>query len=109
MTDIDPEALEELRAWDTPTICNALEVVVPHRRATGFTVEHLYCLDASLAPIVGYARTATFRSVEPSSLSGAAVMAQRAAYYAYVAAPPGPTVVVIQDLDPHPGFRRVLG
>ena len=109
MTDIDPKALEELRTWDTPTICNALEVVVPHRRATGFTVEHLYCLDASLEPIVGYARTATFRSVEPSSLSGAAVMAQRAAYYEYVAAPPGPTVVVIQDLDPDPGFGAFWG
>ena len=45
MTDIGPAALEALRAWDTPTICNALEVVVPHRRATGFTVEHLHCLD----------------------------------------------------------------
>ena len=68
MTDIDPAALEALRAWDTPTICNALEVVVPHRRATGFTVEHLHCLDPALMPMVGYARTATIRAVEPSPL-----------------------------------------
>ena len=27
MTAIDPAALEVLRAWDTPTICNALEVM----------------------------------------------------------------------------------
>ena len=27
MTAIDPAALEALRAWDTPTICNALEVM----------------------------------------------------------------------------------
>jgi len=34
-----PEAadLETLREFDTPTICNALELVVPARRATGFT------------------------------------------------------------------------
>ena len=52
MTDIDPAALAAERAWDTPTICNALEVVAPHRRATGFTVEHLHCLDPALEPIV---------------------------------------------------------
>ena len=73
MTAIDPAALEALRAWDTPTICNALEVVVPHRRATGFTVEHLHCLDPALKPIVGYARTATIRAVESSPLRPDAV------------------------------------
>ena len=109
MTAIDPAALDALRAWDTPTICNALEVVVPHRRATGFTVEHLHCLDPGLKPIVGYARTATFRSVEPSPLPAGAVKAKRAAYYEYVASPPGPTVVVIQDLDPSPGFGAFWG
>ena len=109
MTAIDPAALDALRAWDTPTICNALEVVAPHRRATGFTVEHLHCLDPDLKPIVGYARTATFRSVEPSPLPADAVKAKRAAYYEYVAAPPGPTVAVIQDLDPNPGFGAFWG
>ena len=109
MTAIDPAALDALRAWDTPTICNALEVVVPHRRATGFTVEHLQCLDPGLKPIVGYARTATFRSVEPSPLPGDAVKEKRVAYYEYVAPPPGPTVVVIQDLDPNPGFGAFWG
>ena len=109
MTVINPAALDALRAWDTPTICNALEVVVPHRRATGFTVEHLHCLGPGLKPIVGYARTATFRSVEPSPLPAGAVKAKRAAYYEYVASPPGPTVVVIQDLDPNPGFGAFWG
>ena len=32
----DPADLEALRAFDTPTICNALEIVAPARRATGF-------------------------------------------------------------------------
>ena len=109
MTDIDPAALAVLRAWDTPTICNALEVVAPHRRATGFTVEHLHCLDPALEPIAGYARTATIRAVEPSPLPPDAVKAKRAAYYGYVAAEPGPSVVVIQDLDPNPGLGAFWG
>ena len=109
MTDIDPAALAALCQWDTPTICNALEVVVPHRRATGFTVEHLHCLDPALKPVVGYARTATFRALEPSPLPADEVSARRAAYYEYVAAPPRPTVVVIQDLDPNPGLGAFWG
>ena len=109
MTDIDQAALDALRAWDTPTICNALELVAPHRRATGFTVEHLHCLDPSLKPIVGFARTGTIRAVEPSPLPADAVRAARAAYYEYVASPPGPTVVVLQDLDPNPGFGAFWG
>ena len=59
--------------------------------------------------MVGYARTATIRAVEPSPLPGEAVKARRSAYYEYVAAPPGPTVVVIQDLDPNPGFGAFWG
>ena len=109
MTDIDQAALDALRAWDTPTICNALELVAPHRRATGFTVEHLHCLDPSLKPMVGFARTGTIRAVEPSQLPGDAVKAARAAYYEYVVSPPGPTVVVLQDLDPNPGFGAFWG
>ena len=31
--------LETLTQWDTPTICNGLEIVVPERRAIGFTVD----------------------------------------------------------------------
>jgi hypothetical protein len=30
--------LEVLKRWDTPTICNGLELVAPERRAVGFTV-----------------------------------------------------------------------
>ena len=109
MTAIDTAALDALRAWDTPTICNALEVVVPHRRATGFTTEHLHCLDPGLTPIIGYARTATIRSAEAPPWPDDAVKARRAAYYEYVAAPPHPTLVVIQDLDPNPGFGAFWG
>ena len=31
--------LDVLTQWDTPTICNGLELIVPERRAIGFTVE----------------------------------------------------------------------
>ena len=109
MPDPAPADLAALARWDTPTICNALEIVVPERRATGFTTEHLHCLDPSLPPMVGYARTVTYRSVTPSDLDPAALRSRRAAYYEYVASPPGPTIAVVQDLDPVPGFGALWG
>ncbi len=40
---IDASLLAQLKSYDTPTICNALEIVDPARRLTGFTVKPLYC------------------------------------------------------------------
>src|SRR6267154_982139 len=50
------EDLDVLAQWDTPTICNGLEVVVPERRAFGYTVEPMICIDPKAKPIVGVAR-----------------------------------------------------
>lgn len=109
MTTPSPEAIAALARWDTPTICNALEIVVPQRRGSGYTVEHLYCLDPSLPPMVGYARTVTYRSVQPSVLDPVAQREARARYYEYVASAPGPTIAVVQDLDPQPGYGAMWG
>ena len=57
--------LEKLAQWDTPTICNGLELIVPERRAIGFTVEPMAVADEKLPPIVGLARTGTLRAKEP--------------------------------------------
>jgi regulator of RNase E activity RraA len=96
---IKPDLLEKLKSHDTPTICNALEVVDARYRLTGFTTKPLVCPFPDLPPIVGYARTATIRATHPNELTARDAKAQRIGYYEYVAAEPGPTVVVIQDLD----------
>lgn len=101
--------LDALGRCDTPTICNALEIVAPERRARGFTTEALVCADPSLPPIVGHARTATIRAAEAPPLSAEEQRNHRAAYYEYVAQGSGPTVVVVQDLDPRPGFGALWG
>ena len=42
MTDpLADSVLEALRAFDTPTICNAMEIVAPERRLHGYTVKPL--------------------------------------------------------------------
>ncbi|TAM85830.1 RraA family protein [bacterium] len=106
---LPPQLLKTLAQFDTPTICNALEIVAPHRRTTGFTTRTFVCADPALVPMVGYARTATMRALDPSPLSKDEQHRRRLDYYAYVAQQPGPAIVVMQDLDPEPGFGAFWG
>ncbi|MEK0085405.1 RraA family protein [Benzoatithermus flavus] len=106
---IDPKLLDHLRAFDTPTICNALEIVAPERRVTGFTTKPFVCAFPSMPPILGFARTATIRARERPDLPAAELKARRLAYYEYVAGGAGPAIVVVQDLDPEPGFGSFWG
>ena len=101
--------LAALGAFDTPTICNALELVAPERRALGFTTQTLICPFPALPPMVGYARTALIRSALPSGLSAAEQRQARLDYYRYVAAGPGPKITVIQDVDSRIGFGCFWG
>lgn len=96
---LPPAVLEALAKYDTPTICNALEVVAPYRRLVGFTTRPLVCPFPDLPPMVGYARTATIRATAPSGLPAAEQQAQRLAYYQYVGTGAGPRISVIQDID----------
>jgi regulator of RNase E activity RraA len=97
--------LEALRQYDTPTICNGLELVAPERRAIGFTVEPMVCFDAKLPPIIGLARTGTLRAKEAPR----GPVASRLDWYDYVGRAPMPTVVVLQDLDDRPGYGAFWG
>ena len=103
------EDLELLRQWDTPTICNALEIVDPGRRSTGFTAKPLVCPFPGLPPIVGYAKTATIRTTHAHELDGKTAREQRIGYYVYVASKPVPSIVVLQDLDDTPGTGAFWG
>lgn len=109
MFELTPSLIADLQAFDTPTVCNALEVVAPRRRGYGYTTEPLVCTRPQLKPMVGIARTATIRSAHPSDLAGEAVRALSDAYYAYIDAGPKPSVVVIQDIDQQRGYGSFWG
>lgn len=95
-----PELIAKLRAVDTPTICNALELIDAKFRVTGFTTRPLVCPFPDLPPMVGYARTASIRATTQNEVEGKAAKAQRVAYYEYIAeGGPAPSITVIQDLD----------
>ncbi|OED39284.1 acyl transferase [Chromatiales bacterium (ex Bugula neritina AB1)] len=109
MSSVNPDDLQQLTQWDTPTICNGLELVCPERRATGFTTEPLVCFDAKLPPVIGYARTARIRAAAPSPGSEEEAKALRLNYYEYIASGLKPSIVVIEDLDSTPGFGAFWG
>ena len=105
MNELPQEIFDALLQLDTPTICNALEVVNPERRAQGFNVRPFVCAHPELAPILGYARTARIRSthkpVKPQDSDG---------YYSYIAEGGfTPSVAIIQDIDVMPGYGALWG
>jgi regulator of RNase E activity RraA len=106
----DRQSLEALTAFDTPTICNALELVVPARRAIGFTRRPLVAPFPQMKPVVGFARTALIRSREAHPRDRDSAMQVRLGYYEYIAAQPLPSLAVIQDIDaPDTGFGAFWG
>ncbi|HET6469201.1 MAG TPA: hypothetical protein VFG43_12575 [Geminicoccaceae bacterium] len=107
--NLDSTLLEHLAAFDTPTVCNALELVVPARRGHGYTTRPFVCAFPAMKPIVGFARTATISAREPSRLAAAEAKELRLRYYAYVAGETVPTITVLQDLDPEPGYGAFWG
>ncbi|MDX1540877.1 MAG: RraA family protein [Geminicoccaceae bacterium] len=109
MTDLSRDDLDALVAYDTPTICNALELVAPERRALRFTTRTLICPYPDLKPIVGFAKTAMVRALQPGSLAGAAQRQARLDYYRYVGDGELPKISIVQDLDSREGFGCFWG
>ncbi|HKB05297.1 MAG TPA: RraA family protein [Gemmataceae bacterium] len=93
----DPPVLDRLRQFDTPTICNVLELFDRRARTAGYMDCRIRACFPRLPPMVGYAATATFRAGSPpragDDYAGLVSQVER------IAASPGPAVVVFQDLD----------
>mgnify|MGYP003310810982 FL=1 len=105
MAIISAEILSELGNLDTPTICNAVEVVAPERRNRGFSTRPFFCAHPKLSPIVGYARTARIRSQHKPIKS-----VDTMGYYSYISeGGPVPSIVVIDDVDDMPGYGAFWG
>ena len=97
MTDISPEVLDKLRRFDTPTICNVIELFDVRPYNTGYMDGRIESCFPEMPPMVGFAATATFRSVAPpgtgDAYSSMDVQVERFAEMS------GPPVVVFQDVD----------
>jgi 4-hydroxy-4-methyl-2-oxoglutarate aldolase len=97
MTEITPEVLGKLRTFDTPTICNIIELFEVRPRDTGYMDARIQACFPEMPPIVGFAATATFRASTPprqgDAYTSLEVQVERFAELS------GAPIVVFQDLD----------
>ncbi|WP_411034513.1 RraA family protein [Shinella sp. BYT-45] len=99
---MDDTLLALLRAVDTPTVCNAIEVAEGKRGFNAFTRGTVLSSVPAGPAIVGYARTAKIAAAAPPAESPAVIRARRMDYYRYMAGGPSPSLAVIEDTDfPH--------
>lgn len=96
-----PDAvLAALRKFDTPTVCNVIELLEIRPRTAGYTDARITASYPALPPMVGFASTATFRAAAPPR--GGDTYMGLAAQVELLEKTPGPKVVVFQDLDDPP-------
>jgi regulator of RNase E activity RraA len=89
--------LDTLRKYDTPTICNVIELFDAIPRTAGYLDGRITACYPHLPPMVGYAVTATFRAGAPPRAGDVYSGLDR--QVRQLAETPGPKVVVFQDLD----------
>lgn len=90
--------LEALRAYDTPTLANALDGLTDRPATEGFTRPPVHSILPSLPAMVGYAVTATTTSEAPFASAEAKATAMNP-LYRLVEEAPTPSIIVVADLD----------
>jgi regulator of RNase E activity RraA len=96
---MNPDLLALLRKVDTPTICNAIEVVQGRRGFSRFTRGTMIASAPQECAMVGYAITAKIAALAPPMEEGSVIRARRMAYYRAMHDGPKPSVAVVEDLD----------
>ena len=100
MVNLNSETLSKLASYDTPTICNVIELFEIRPRNTGFMDERIQAAFPEMPPIVGFAATATFRSSAPSPAKDVYDhIEEQVSRFVELS---GPAIVVFQDLDDPP-------
>ena len=96
---MDAALLTLLKSVDTPTVCNAIEVVQGKRGFAAFTRGTMLCSAPQDPAIVGYAVTAKIAAILPPVEAADVIRARRMAYYRAMADAAKPAVAVIEDVD----------
>jgi regulator of RNase E activity RraA len=94
---ISAQTLAKLRNYDTPTICNLIELFDVRPRSTGYMDARIVAAFPEMPLLVGFAATATFRaSAAPRQGDVYGTLDKQVERFAELS---GPAVVVFQDLD----------
>ena len=101
------DELDALRQFDTCTVANAVESFNVRLRNTGFTDARIRCMFEDAPSTVGYAATAHLRSGEPPI--GGGTFHDRADFWNSILEIPAPRILVLEDMDTHPGRGAFVG
>ena len=88
-----------LKKFDTPTVCNALELLDPNLQKKGYTKKNFVCLNKLLPPIIGIARTAKiFSNLKNKKITSK----ELSKYYQYMDDGDLPKICLIEDSNIEP-------
>ena len=93
------EIFKQLIKYDTPTICNALELLDPKCRNHGYTKKEFFCLNKNLSPIIGFVRTAKIFSNDKNKKMN---LKEKKAYYKYMGNEKMPKICIVEDSNINP-------
>ena len=99
--------LAVLQRHDTCTVSNAIETFNVRLRNEGFADSSIRCLTHCSEPIVGYAVTLRIRCADPRKDGHAYI--DHTDWWSALKELPSPRIVVIEDLDVHPGTGSFVG
>jgi len=94
---LTPAQLAELAKFDTPTICNVVELFDVRPRNAGYMNDTIKACFPQFPPMVGYALTSFFRSQSPPR--GGDIYANLTHQIERFSELPGPAILVFQDVD----------
>lgn len=104
---VTTELIEELKAFGTCLITDAIESFGVRLRNEGFAQAAFRCLFKEFPPMVGYAATCKVRSADPP-VAGSRYR-EHADWWTDLCSVPGPRVVVMEDVDDPPGTGAFVG
>jgi 4-hydroxy-4-methyl-2-oxoglutarate aldolase len=106
---LTPAQLAELSRLNTCVAASAIETFGVRMRNAGFADAGIRCLFKELPPVLGYAATARIRSADPPMEGQRYFYYDRADWWNQILTIPPPRIVVIEDIDEHPGLGAFVG
>lgn len=98
--------LDYLKSVDTPTLCNAIELLGVRKHHEGFTPLELRCLFPELGRMIGYAVTAQVESMTQMEPRDNRTFLD---LYTLVDQSPKPAIVVLQEIGGHGNYAAHAG
>jgi regulator of RNase E activity RraA len=107
MRPLTSDEVSAFRCLDTCAVSNAIERFNLRLRNEGFADGRIRCVFDDLPPVIGHAVTARIRCSSPPPVGHSYI--DRTDWWTYLASVPAPRILVIEDLDEHPGLGAFVG